>query len=607
MSVFLAEKILIDQCKFSAPVSDRCMLSTYFLVLASSASRSHVHVLGTSFESSAVVKVLCVEKSGAQNPCLPSSASVTVVNSTISQRHDSGNSAGSADKMKHRLMLFGSNVSRSFTHLRLTCHPKFVVFKTYPLLNVEYSCGKCDLFQVSLSGSSLLAERLEALEAAVNVSVCVEASSSLKCPYGIADCTTFINVTSGFWTNYTNVSNSKTTGILKDAKRCPRDYCGCAYDSCRLAPLLDFEYNTDSLCIGNRTGYMCGGCPPNSTVAIDGKRCIKNEDCRDKLWWLWVLSILGYALFSLFIVASCGQFTDNSVECVLFYSQISSFASVSPGSSSYLIKFFELSQLQSVTVVDGAACYAPDMSSYDVTVAKLVGPLFVLFFSVTWTWVLRALQPQLLLRNIRISVSYSGTLMASILFSFSVVSQVVFTLVECTQYDETGVVFIDGTVPCYNRVWKGLMVIVVLLCLFPVLFFASLKMNKLSENARAVVCHNLTQPAYYWSAVTLGFRLLISIMQFLQVRHPNLLAFIRMLLSTSMLVLHTHTRPYRLTHAFWIDVVCYLCLSAQFGLQMMFADLDFLAVIPTNNQEKQFYGAIESLSSFFRFVYCSIF
>jgi len=286
----------------------------------------------------------------------------------------------------------------------------------------------------------------------------------------------------------------------------------------------------------------------------------------------------------------------------LFYSQISSFASVSAGSSSYLIKLFELSQLQSVTVVDGAACYAPDMSSYDVTVAKLVGPLFVLFFSVTWTWVLRALQPQLLLRNIRISVSYSGTLMASILFSFSVVSQVVFTLVECTQYDETGVVFIDGTVPCYNRVWKGLMVIVVLLCLFPVLFFASLKMNKLSENARAVVCRNFTQPAYYWSAVTLGFRLLISIMQFLQVRHPNLLAFIRMLLSTSMLVLHTHTRPYRLTHAFWIDVVCYLCLSAQFGLQMMFAEHDFLAVIPTNNQEEQFYGAIVSLSSFFRFL-----
>ena len=77
--------------------------------------------------------------------------------------------------------------------------------------------------------------------------------------------------------------------------------------------------------------------------------------------------------------------------------------------------------------------------------------------SARWAWALQwaphkhwrlQVRPQLQQRSIDISVSYSGTLAVSILFVYSSVASVVFTLVECSSYSgPDAVVFIDGTVP----------------------------------------------------------------------------------------------------------------------------------------------------------------
>ncbi len=140
-----------------------------------------------------------------------------------------------------------------------------------------------------------------------------------------------------------------------------------------------------------------------------------------------------------------------------------------------------------------------------------------------------------------------------------------------------------------------------LLCFFPVAFFAALYLNKLPQSARAAICRSFTEPVYYWSAITLGFRLLISLMQFLQVLYPNVVSFLRMLLSTGMLFLLVHLRPHAFTHVFWLDVSCYICLIAQFGLQMIFTERDYL-LVSVADEQLEFHEKMTHLSLIIRYV-----
>jgi hypothetical protein len=283
---------------------------------------------------------------------------------------------------------------------------------------------------------------------------------------------------------------------------------------------------------------------------------------------------------------------------LLFYFQISSFAS-SLDESNVSRTILEYSQFRSIFAVYSGACYAPDMSAYSATAAKLIGPFLVLAFTVAWTWILLALKQKLQQRNIKISVSYSATLIVTVMFVFSSVASVVFSLVQCTSYTSGGVVFIDGTVPCLNGTWKMLMFVVVLICLFPVVFAVALHQNKLPEEARAAVCQAYTTPMFYWGAMTLGFRLLISVTEFLQVDYPNLLSFIRSFLSVGMFFLLVNLRPYVQPHTFWVDVVCYACLIAQFGLQTIAATRDYIGVVASPNQDA-FFQAMSTLTAVFR-------
>jgi hypothetical protein len=366
-----------------------------------------------------------------------------------------------------------------------------------------------------------------------------------------------------------------------------------------LLPPLTIDRSPNPLCDNNRAGRLCGGCPVNFTHSMNDKSCIENTDCINNLGWVWFVSILGFALYSLYIVLSCGELGDNALSCVLFYFQISSFALI-PDNSTDSQWILQISQVRSLVTFAARACYGPSMSAYDATASRLIGPLFVFVFSALWTWIVQALRPRLLQRNIQIQVSYSGTLAATILFVFSSVCSVVFTLVKCTSYDANGLVFIDGTHYCLDNNWKGLMLVVMILCLFPVAFVAALRHDKFPADARAVICRAFTEPAFYWPALTLGFRLLISVMQFLPVDYPNLLAFLRMVLSVAVLIVLFNLRPHLLTHTFWVDVACYSCLVAQFGLQALFAEHDYLSVSNTDDQ-REFSQSMKKLSLTFRF------
>jgi hypothetical protein len=203
-------------------------------------------------------------------------------------------------------------------------------------------------------------------------------------------------------------------------------------------------------------------------------------------------------------------------------------------------------------------------------------------------------------RNIDISVSYSGTLAVVVLFVFSNVANVVFTLVECTSYlDSDAVVFIDGTVPCKDAIWIVLVFVAALLFMFPAAFAAALRLKNFPPSARDAVCGKYSGPVFYWGAVTLSFRLLISATQFLRVDLPNLMAFVRSSLSIGVFALLLYLRPYIHTRSFWVDVACYLCLIAQFGMQGFAANRDFLGVAESS-MTAGFYTDVSTWSTVIR-------
>jgi len=293
---------------------------------------------------------------------------------------------------------------------------------------------------------------------------------------------------------------------------------------------------------------------------MDDKTCLSNEICSQNLWWVWTLSILWFAVFSLSIVVSYSKQGSGSISCVLFFLQMSSFASgqdESPNGSNNGSKFFGLiAQFNFIFSLTSQACWAPSMSAYSATVAKLAGPFFVLIFATAWTRMLHQLQPLLQRRSIELNFSYSGTLAVMLLFVFSRIAGVVFTLVTCTS---NGVVFIDGNVLCYNITWWFLIGVVVILCLVPIVFAAALRWNRLPEQARSAVCFAYTDHMYYWGAATLGFRLLMSITPLLvPVQYPNISAFVHAGASLIMLVLVVHFRPYVKIHTLWVDISCYV-------------------------------------------------
>jgi hypothetical protein len=133
-------------------------------------------------------------------------------------------------------------------------------------------------------------------------------------------------------------------------------------------------------------------------------------------------------------------------------------------------------------------------------------------------------------------------------------------------------------VPCKDAKWGVLVFVAALLFLFPVAFAAALRLKNFPPSARDAVCGKYSGPMFYWGAVTLSFRLLISVAQFLRVDYPNLMAFVRSSLSIGVFFLLVHLRPYVHERAFWMDVVCYACLIAQFGLQTFATNRDFLGV-----------------------------
>jgi hypothetical protein len=362
---------------------------------------------------------------------------------------------------------------------------------------------------------------------------------------------------------------------------------------------------SDNLCRGNRAGVLCGGCKPGFTQSLDGYSCISNEECEKNVGWVWIVSIIGYFLYSLYIVISSLQASKlGLIKCVLFYGQMSSFAqfdlisasSQASESSSVFSWLSRVTQFESITSLSSKACYGTDIGAYDFTAMQLYGPATVLIFAVLFASVLKGAQPFLQRHSISVEISTTATITNVILLIFSSLSTVIFKLITCSKIviatsTET-VVLIDGTMKCYDEKWKGLIALVVLLCVVPFVFAAALHLRRLPQNAQTMVCSAYSESRHYWGAVTLLFRLVMSIM-FTTIRDtPSTAALLQCFLCMAMIMLLMHQKPYCHAATYLFDIFCHAILVVQFGLMAIGTVSDSLGLVPSNNN--LYYGTLNS-------------
>jgi hypothetical protein len=368
---------------------------------------------------------------------------------------------------------------------------------------------------------------------------------------------------------------------------------------------------------------------------LDGYSCISNEDCAKNVGWTWAVTIIGYIVFIIYIVYSTRaetqspaetpadtlvetpaetpadtlvetpaetpadtlvetpsetpadtQVSDSLISCVLFYGQMSSFAIVSPPSATSATQHStvsswsaRVSQFSSISSLYSQTCFGPNMSAYTMTAAELCGPAIVLFFSLAFAFCMKLRHKN----QEKKRFSILATLSVVVLFILSSVATVVFKLVTCATITigntTENVVFIDGSVKCYDDNRSGLLAVVVFLCLFPFLYAAALCRGWLSQSVQRALCSAFKKEGIYWGVVTSIFRLVMSIV-FATIRNfPSTAALIQLFLCVAVLILLTYLKPYRDDkYTYNFDILCYAILVFQFGFAVLVSVSESLGV-----------------------------
>jgi hypothetical protein len=471
----------------------------------------------------------------------------------------------------------------SFASCSSSGNSPVAVFSVNDSYSTYVACRPCEeVFHIALTSQLFDIGNLQPIQNTDCLNLAFS-NVSQSCPFGTALCTTSLSVTTGFWTNFTE-TNAAPYYRLNVVVLCPSGYCGCDSDSCLLAPPFSPDYRPDdALCTGNRMGVLCGGCKRGFTQSLDGVTCFSNDECAKNVGWTWAVTVIGYSLYAAYIVVVSLQQHSGLISCVLFYGQMSLFASFPQSSasgstphpsaiSSWLAR---TTQLESVASLYSQTCYGMDMGAYAVTATQLSGPAIVLVISVTITLALKQAQPFMQRRDVKVSIA--ATLSTVVLFLFSSVTTVVVKLITCQA--DLEVVFIDGTVPCNDRRRQGLIAVLVILCIFPLLFAAALRWKRLPPEVQTKVCSAYSSSQYYWGAVTLTFRLVMSIVYATVREFPSVSAIVLSFLCFAMLLLLTYQKPYRLASTYHFDVMCHVCLVVQFTLEVWVRASESLGII----------------------------
>jgi hypothetical protein len=366
-----------------------------------------------------------------------------------------------------------------------------------------------------------------------------------------------------------------------------------------------------ALCANNRAGVLCGGCKENFTQSLNGYSCIGNDVCQSNLVWVWAVTALGHLLYSVFVVRKSLKKSSGLTMCVLFYGQMSSFASIPPildarsqtsAESSWLSR---MTQVESVLSLLENTCYGASMGAYDATLAHLSGPAIVAAASLLLTVAANKLYARFehvfRKRNVDIRLPFGVTMINVLLMLFSSVCSVVFQLITCVDIkrpseDTVTVVFIDGTKACEGARYRGLIAAAALLSLVPLVFFAGLRFEKISVESRAILCSAYADSRYYWAAITLFFRFIVTVVSATIPQVPSVAALVQCICSVCMLMLVVTLRPFKDERTYCMDVFCYVCLVIQFLLQCLARASESLGVSVTSDNGI-FYDVISNAST----------
>jgi hypothetical protein len=466
-----------------------------------------------------------------------------------------------------------------------------VLGKAHAEDSIEVSCDACAKpFEFSPTSSSMelskystftnLISKLDSCRPLIMSSTDANSYELQQCPFGISICSTIVNVTIGFWTNFTE------DGDISRATRCPTRYCGCrniagfSEASCRLFPPLSPDFRPqDALCRGNRTGVLCGGCKKNYTQSLNGYMCVSNDVCADTWPWVWTLSITGYALYSVYIVVTSFHVNSGLIMCVLLYGQVSSFASVSfesdDGNSADISTWLsKVSQMGSILSVYDNSCYGLDMGAFESTAAQLCGPAIVLVMAISLTILAKWLQSKFpgffRTHAPEFQVSFGAPLVNALQLLLSVVVKSVFQMITCQDVGfDVSVVYIDGTKRCEGALHTTLIVVAALVSIVPLLFWAALKWHKLPASARLAACSVYVDSRYYWGAATMFFRFVMTVVFTSARQFPSIAAMVLQICALCMLVVLIMLQPYVHRRTFFMDAFCYVCLIIQFALNIL--------------------------------------
>jgi hypothetical protein len=521
---------------------------------------------------------------------------LNVTQSTMAAQNQAQQFYESAVVMSFPMSLHFS-ANKSFLNCSFTDNNNtaLLLFRSADNGSISVTCASCIRpFSVAISSRSMLLSQFSNFENQIAsgdschpLNLASLDSSSIteqKCPFGFSVCSTVALITVGFW------ANVSSRGSIGKATRCPPNYCGCrnipgfAQPTCQFFPYFAVEFEPEeALCSGNRTGVLCGGCKTNFTQSLNGYSCIPNEVCQQNFDWLWAVTVLGYVLYSIYILRqSLKTQSDGFIMCLLFYGQISSFAAIPPILKSNSLNsaeatwFSRVIQFESVVSLYESTCIGLDMGAYDATLAQLSGPAIVL--SVTFVLTLVAGRLQLRFtnyfqkHNLDIRKSYGVVMINVLQLLFSSVTVVVFRLITCVDVGDSVAVdrirvFVDGTRKCSGNQHSLLYMAAVFLSVLLVLFCAALKFNRISGHTRAVVCSPYPENRYYWIAVQLIFRFAITVVSATVFEVPSLAAMAMCICSIFMLAVLIAFRPYVDKRTHYFDVFCHIVLIAQFSLQ----------------------------------------
>ena len=364
--------------------------------------------------------------------------------------------------------------------------------------------------------------------------------SCYNCPRGAVCESGQLYVKRGFWGNENNDHK-----VL--FKSCPFGYC-CEEETC----------NSYSYCHGNRTGTLCGRCPEGTSEPLFTTECRINEDCTAPGFWIFfsILLIL-YLVFFLFHEEITRFFTksfpsrqnsnnrnstqqsgpqNNSssasgyLKIFFFYYQmvhiiLESIPSGHHAGSLSKVKS-SVSQVINMIIVNFSSQDCPFKSLRPISKSVFLHSLgfwllfliFLIYLLYTFlSWIKqRQRKNGVMLSNLedtndlrtqnsnnlfRIRIGCAFTYVCLLMYTSS--AKLCFSLLNCVQVGKDRVLFIDGTVKCYQTYQYFLMAYIVFsvlpFCFVPVLGCYLLFLKRISPRQLYLGCLFPLPYCCYWS------------------------------------------------------------------------------------------------------------